>query len=828
MKVKNQKTIRRLSNRILSANKSRNLIASLAIFLAAFLITAVCYVGINAYVSYDELMTRWHGTTADAVVSRPTNGQIEIMKENDDLDSVGVKLTASMASKDGNKEFPITLQYLDKTAWEKDKSLYRDIKGAYPKAEDEIMLSRASLKKLGIDAPKIGKEITLGCRNDIKKWESDYMEDTVRTFRLSGYYTDDSETDVEAMTSASALVSQAYAEATGNTVDRFGRALLYYGDDLPKDLEEFEDKLEESLNLQRGQSFSSYYNDGFSDEKVYTVVAVAIFLALMMFSGYLLIYNIFYLSVSKDIRDYGLLKTIGTTKKQLKSVIRRQALVLCLFSIPLGVAAGLFFGQIAMPAVISAMGGAIVSYHPKFYLSIPLAAAVFSLLTVLISINRPAKMAGKISPIEATRYTGPVGKKKSSRSTNGGKISRMAFRNVFRDKKRSFVVIISLFLGLTTFSLIMTMVGAMDTENYIDECIDSPVELSNALMVNDDGEFYEAEAINDEVLAYLNEVDGVTKVSQSILTLYDSTYTKEFDSYLHWVDETYHIPFAEAKKNMSGALLGVDSDYLAIRNDLTEEELAAFDRGELAFVDGGLTDDFTLPKDFTLSNPETGAKTTLKNGGGIDLSAFPIQGMGQGVTLIVSKECARTYGVGETVATVYVELAEDQEAAATEEIENYVKSNEGLQIASRESLRDTMNTFKVMLNGLGGGLALVLAFIGVINFINVMVSGTRSRKRELTMMESIGMTKKQMKQMLLTEGAYYAIISLGLLWTVGTALGYLLFVLFKQEASYAVYSFPALSLIIVSLVVTAICLVVPMITYSRFSKESITDRLRTE
>ena len=177
---------------------------------------------------------------------------------------------------------------------------------------------------------------------------------------------------------------------------------------------------------------------------------------------------------------------------------------------------------------------------------------------------------------------------------------------------------------------------------------------------------------------------------------------------------------------------------------------------------------------------------------------------------------------------VYVEIEESKEVAATEEIQNYVENTEGLQINSRESLRDSLDTFKIIMNGVGGGMALVLAVIGIMNFINVMVSGTRSRKRELTMMESIGMTKKQMRQMLLTEGAYYAVISLGLLWTVGTALGYVLFLLFREQADYAVYSFPFLPLLAVSAAVLVICLVVPMITYNHFAKESITDRLRTE
>ena len=828
MKVKNKKTIRRLSSRILAANKSRNIIAALAIFLAGFLITATCYVGVNAYVSYSTILMHWHGTTADAVVNRPTNQQVELLRDNDDLAAVGTKITASMASKDGNKDFPITMTYFDENAWDMDKTLYDDIHGDYPAAEDEIMMSVAGLKALGIEAPSLGMEITLQCRNDIKKWESDYIEDTERTFRLSGYYTDSEESTEENLTSATAFVSRSYAETTGNTIDTQGRVFLRYGDNIPNDVDAFEETLEDSLNLQQGQSFTSYYNSGFSEEQQYTVIAVAIVMLLMMLSGYLLIYNIFYLSVSKDIRDYGLLKTIGTTKSQLKSIIRRQALFLCIFSIPLGIGAGILLGQWALPAVVKAMGGGMVSYNPRLYPLIPLLAAVFSLLTVLISVNRPAKLAGKISPVEATRYTGPVGKKKIRRSSKGGKISRMAFRNVFRDKKRAFVVIVSLFLGLTVFSLIITLVKAMDTENYIDSVIDSPVEINNSMMVDEDGNFYTADAINDDVLAFLNNVDGVTKVSDSILTLYEGTYSQEYDSYLRWIENTYHIPFEGAKKNMNGALMGVDSDYLIIRNNLTTEEREAFDRGELAFVQGSYSEDFTLPETFAVKNQETGAETTIKNGGGIDLSAFPLQGQGQGITLIVSKEFARTYGIAEEVNVVYVEIEESKEVAATEEIQNYVENTEGLQINSRESLRDSLDTFKIIMNGVGGGMALVLAVIGIMNFINVMVSGTRSRKRELTMMESIGMTKKQMRQMLLTEGAYYAVISLGLLWTVGTALGYVLFLLFREQADYAVYSFPFLPLLAVSAAVLVICLVVPMITYNHFAKESITDRLRTE
>ncbi len=65
------------------------------------------------------------------------------------------------------------------------------------------------------------------------------------------------------------------------------------------------------------------------------VLAIAAMLALIVFTGYLIIYNVFQISVAGDIRFYGLLKTIGTTPRQLKRIIRHQALALCLVGIPL-------------------------------------------------------------------------------------------------------------------------------------------------------------------------------------------------------------------------------------------------------------------------------------------------------------------------------------------------------------------------------------------------------------------------------------------------------------------------------------------------------------
>ena len=83
-----------------------------------------------------------------------------------------------------------------------------------------------------------------------------------------------------------------------------------------------------------------------------TLIAILTFLALVIFTGYLIIYNIFQISVTGDIRFYGLLKTIGVTPRQLKRIIRQQALFLCIVGIPAGLLLGYGVGATLTPVVM--------------------------------------------------------------------------------------------------------------------------------------------------------------------------------------------------------------------------------------------------------------------------------------------------------------------------------------------------------------------------------------------------------------------------------------------------------------------------------------------
>ncbi|WP_281203034.1 ABC transporter permease [Cytobacillus kochii] len=148
------------------------------------------------------------------------------------------------------------------------------------------------------------------------------------------------------------------------------------------------------------------------------------------------------------------------------------------------------------------------------------------------------------------------------------------------------------------------------------------------------------------------------------------------------------------------------------------------------------------------------------------------------------------------------------------------------QIETKEAIRDNLQLSKIAISLIGGGFSVLLALIGIVNFINIMFTGIINRKQELSVLESIGMTRKQVKKMVAIEGAYYAMISLGLVWTLGNGIAYGFFTLFNSVSKYAVYQFPVIPMVLVSLVVVIICVTVPLLTYKKMTKQSITERLK--
>ena len=133
-----------------------------------------------------------------------------------------------------------------------------------------------------------------------------------------------------------------------------------------------------------------------------------------------------------------MLKTIGTTSKQIRKIVRTQALRISVYGIPIGILLGVAVSFAGMPFVVKTFSSAVytampstISFNPLIFIG----TIIFAVFTILISCRKPAKFAGNITPVEALNYTGIKGERtKSYHSDDGGKLHKMAYRNIFREK----------------------------------------------------------------------------------------------------------------------------------------------------------------------------------------------------------------------------------------------------------------------------------------------------------------------------------------------------------------------------------------------------------
>ena len=179
--------------------------------------------------------------------------------------------------------------------------------------------------------------------------------------------------------------------------------------------------------------------------------------------------------------------------------------------------------------------------------------------------------------------------------------------------------------------------------------------------------------------------------------------------------------------------------------------------------------------------------------------------------------------------TIIADCDPEAERYVTSKIKEYTKTNASVrEVNIKSEISADFQSSMSSMNILGSGVSAVLVLIGIINFINVMLTGVYTRKGELSVMESVGMTKKQVKNMLVYEGMYYGWITIALILTLGNVIVYMVADLASSIADYATFHYPVVLMFVIAAVIMSICILVPIIVYQMVSKESITERLRGE
>lgn len=625
------------------------------------------------------------------------------------------------------------------------------------------------------------------------------------------------------------LVSRELSQKYGKNVEKDGSATLMF--DNKSRTSKYCRAIVSDLGLSENQPVVAVknYNTN-AGQAATTLIALCAIVIFLIFTGYLLIYNVLYISVSRDVRFYGLLKTLGTTPKQIKRIVTEQILRLCMIGIPIGIILALLLSLKFVPFFISELGAvsteAVVSFSPFIYLG----AVVFPLLTALLGAWKPAKKAAGISPIEAQKYTGMEVKTKDTRSSAHGKPYKMAFRNIFRDKKRAGVVLLSLFLGITTFLTVTTLVFSVNLTKYIDSTFESDFVLKSSA--------WTTQKFDKVSIKKLESIPGFKALHVTTLGKMSLDYSS--DSFGEYIanypkqEQIANLTEKDISENFRGFILGVDGEMLTKLSSTLDKpiNISAFERGEIALIATDNPDIFSNVHELTISlsyqnkneNPNS-QKIIIPLGGFVPFDYKDV-GSSLAPTVIISNASMREWFNEPIVAQVNLDVSNGYEKSALIALKQIMGKDYEISLTSKMESMEELNSVKMVLLVLGSSVALVIALIGILNFVNIMSVSVMVRKRELATLESIGMSQKQIRKILVFEGLLYAVITLFFVFTVGSAITFGIFKLFQQQVTYAIFTYPVIPVLIASLAILAICIITPENVYRTIHKSTIVERLR--
>ncbi len=397
----NRKFIRTLSNNCLKANRGRNNIAVIAVILTAVMFMALTTVLEGTQISMKNQMLRQVGTKFMVSLKNLTQEEAERLVLEPEFVIAGIEQTVASAVNSTLNNVSVSIGWMDTVVTE--NSFMHLEAGHAPENINEIACDTEVLRLLGLPEDAIGRSFVLQYTAGTKPMEK---EMTVCGIWKGRKYEQ----------SASMLVSKPFVEEVLSNCDgeyEWLRTTSYCvrgsfasEKNIAEQLDRMVEKIGYNPSAERGEDgflihhVNPVYESASMGDTMAVYVAEGIGVLLILFAGYLIIYNIFKISVEKDIRLYGQLKTIGTSPRQIRYMVIRQGTVLSLTGIPAGLVLGWLLGNALLPIVMTnfTMSEAEFIIPPVWVWAL---SGLFTWITVRISCGRPGRIAGRISPVEA-------------------------------------------------------------------------------------------------------------------------------------------------------------------------------------------------------------------------------------------------------------------------------------------------------------------------------------------------------------------------------------------------------------------------------------------
>ena len=785
--------IRKIVFAQLKHDKLKKYLSIFAISLATFLMTAVLLL-VSGIIEVNTNGGNSITGSYHALVSGLTKQQYEKLSADERIEKLGFNVLVRSASSDG-------LQ-LNISCSNEDSLVLNGLsvsEGNMPQKKNEILVEKDYLSKQGIDA-KIGDKIVLPGENNQERQE----------FVISGYIKTSAKGTDRSLYAA--IVSMEYfLDIDGwNTLSPM--AMFRLKSQYASESEQIQNEITEickEAGILQSPSINHAYLE-LSQPSVLLVIAGIAGLAIVIMAGVLVIYCIFYISIINSIREYGQLRTIGMTEKQIKRLVYKEGTSLSLIAIPIGLIMGPFLSYFLVPQGFQ---------FENLLWAYPI-AILFSYLTVRLSIRKPAVIAASVSPIEAYRYE--TGSNYGDKY-KGKKITpiSLAKEQIIRDKKKNVLTITSLVLtGVLLFgtSSILSSINARDMalsgfslgQFYIR--IQDQELRENALETVESNSPFIEESYNA-----LGQVSGVKQITTiTNLPVSNDLNAKESNGAIVGFDETdmdlieecnlgKPIPKYQEIASKNQIIIGRPSDfeeYFGIQPEVGNSI-------KLKVFDGTETKEMEFSIAAVLDENKIG-----NNGDKIDMLLLPNDSMKK----IVSSNMTYQW---------VIRVDEKMEQQAEKEIKQILVTNPRLAVTTLSGAIAQNENF---LQGMILALAVIIIFIScfaIMNLLNTIFTGVIVRQKEFALMRSVGMTQKQLTIMVCCEGLLIVSVGLILSLIVGGFIGYLLCALLKNGLmTYLNYQFPFSVTLVYCMLVVICSLLVSEIALRHQKNMSLIELLR--
>lgn len=592
--------------------------------------------------------------------------------------------------------------------------------------------------------------------------------------------------------------------------------------------------IEKSLDFSDRQIFAP---TGYIENSFKLLLGICGLALVICLSAYLLIYNILYLSVSGKIRYYGLLQSLGMTKKQLVHFIIKQMILVGILGIFIGNLLGIILCMKLVPYILGILGISTGNMTLQFNPVILIVSIVVTIFSILLGMKKPIQIAIKVTPVEAAKYRECISNGKRYKKRKGAFFWRMAFEQFKKDKKKTVVVLLSLATSLSVFYCLTTIISSQGERTVLPNYWNADFVVQNQTQTTEDINSLKP-AISDSFVEEIRKMDGIKDLHlvEGTPIIFPYVLNSFSDMWItNYIDRTPYLSSEDVKSdyktnpsNYYGMLIGIDEEQFDYVNQSLDTPIDKQDflNGKSCIVQ---FEGSEIPKEYlnqrVLFNLQ-GKQYEIA----VEAVSYNTQYSGRdiGASLIVSQDYLNSLISKPTTLDMYIYYNQKYDEVLEKKITSLVEDspyNNDLHTESQfESMRTIQESQGEMME-IGVIIALLLLLVGVLNYTNTIASSIQNRKLTFSVMESIGMSKKHINKLLIREGVLYALFSVFITLTIGSVITYICF----ESMNYMEIPFnvPVIPLISAIILVMLICMITPLLSYKKLAgNRSIVERLR--